>query len=132
MFSEIMRHAYDLKMGVLAERIRQRQIEKRAGVVLKGLVGVLEARLGVADGWRRLRAVTRDQRRSEGRLVDKWRSTIGNLELLARKRNAKLKLGYVNLWHLNTKQVAYECTTQIHNLVKTIYLSSVDAIEDEC
>jgi len=64
-------------------------------------------------------------------MFDIFARTLNNLDRICFKRNLKHKLGYFNLWRSNVKQVAYDSTSQINNLIKTIYLSLVGVIEDE-
>lgn len=128
MFGEIMRHAYDMKMGVLVEKIRERQAERRVGLVIGNVVAVVANRSGIRLAWNRIRATYINSIRTQKSLLARWSSTLSSLNRLAKKRNLKLSLGYLHLWHSNTRLLAFDSTSQIHNLVKTIFLSVIGVI----
>jgi hypothetical protein len=68
MFGEIMRHAYEVKMGVLVERAREKQAERRAAMAIRGMVEVLNRR-ALGDAWGRVCALGREGRRRDRRVV---------------------------------------------------------------
>jgi hypothetical protein len=85
----------------------------------------------VGPAFRRIKSLQTSMHVHRGTMYDSFARSFSNLDRICMKRNLKHKLGYMGLWRANVKLMAYDSTSQINNLIKTIYLSMVGVIEDE-
>jgi len=131
MFTEIMRHTYEMKLATVVEKLRLKQQQRQAAQTMLNMVLLLENKSEVSCAFRKIRSLLNCAMVRRGTMFDAFARTFNNLDRICFKRNLKQKLGYLGLWRSNIKQVAYDNTSQINNLIKTIYLSLVSVIEDE-
>lgn len=131
MFSEIMRQTYEMKLTMVVEKLRQKQQQRRAEQTLFNMVLLLDRKLELAAAFGRIKSVLTSSLVRRGAMFDAFTRSFANLDRLCFKRNLKQKLGYFGMWRTNSKIMASDSTSQINNLIKTIYLSMVGVVEDE-
>jgi hypothetical protein len=121
-----------MKMTVVVERIHHRQQQRQAAQTVINMALIIEKKSLVEWAFRRVKSLTTLAMLKSGAMFNTISKAFSNLNRICVKKELKHKLGYMGLWQTHIKLIAYDSTSQINNLIKTIYLTMVNVIEDEC